>query len=619
MESHNVAFSPDEDHALRRVRSTGDIDASTSRPSRAYHSPGHHAPSRSDGHTQHPPGFPFSTLNRISPATSADELPPLRPPTPARSPPPATPSRRASAAAAGTRAGQRNGPQRHGVLGSILTLLGYQGPNAAARKEIIALVWNLSFALVQFVAVVTLLAISAHTESPIVPGISEWKACERPLGAWNCIWVVRVVLGAILAMWGFKRDRTIRLAAEQRQRETLDSLESGGRPRLSSPAALGGNTRSLPTDRTTYPRPDPTPVNTPSRANTTTNVTLPYSNLYSRLSLITSLMSLTWFLTAHVLEYTSTNTCRRTSPHLWWLTFGIICILYLMILEIFLLGVLVFILGPIIYVAWSLILLCLGRHPLQNPFYIKPEIGKLPKSVVDQIPLVLYIPAPPEDSAYHNSQSKGSPITVPQPVYSYPPKSPTASSTLPRKKRFAFLRRKDKKSKDGEKGSGKNKGSKGKGVPEAEKTWEDHWEAGSYPFVRLEGNRAACAICLMDFEEPKRVEGPHPLLSATEAQRQEPAEVPANEASGGETTEEVVRVDEITVEDRERLQLEDAGEGAQPLRLLVCGHVFHKTCLDPWLTDVSGRCPVCQRAVEIPEPPKKKRRGNSRTNSTPNS
>ncbi|KAJ8584513.1 hypothetical protein M405DRAFT_746875, partial [Rhizopogon salebrosus TDB-379] len=26
-----------------------------------------------------------------------------------------------------------------------------------------------------------------------------------------------------------------------------------------------------------------------------------------------------------------------------------------------------------------------------------------------------------------------------------------------------------------------------------------------YPFVRLEGCRAACAICLMDFEEPKRL------------------------------------------------------------------------------------------------------------------
>ena len=67
--------------------------------------------------------------------------------------------------------------------------------------------------------------------------------------------------------------------------------------------------------------------------------------------MITSAMTLVWFLTAHILEYTSVNTCRFDAPHLWWLTFGILCILYLMILEIFLLGLLVFILGPVIFVS----------------------------------------------------------------------------------------------------------------------------------------------------------------------------------------------------------------------------------------------------------------------------
>lgn len=70
----------------------------------------------------------------------------------------------------------------------------------------------------------------------------------------------------------------------------------------------------------------------------------------SSLSLLTSFISLAWFLTAHILEYTSVNDCRFSSPHLWWLTFGILCILYVTILEIFLLGLLVFILGPVIYV-----------------------------------------------------------------------------------------------------------------------------------------------------------------------------------------------------------------------------------------------------------------------------
>ena len=124
----------------------------------------------------------------------------------------------------------------------------------------------------------------------------------------------------------------------------------------------------------------------------------------------------------------------------------------------------------------------------------------------------------------------------------------------------------------------------------------------------------------MDFEEPRR-------LSAIQ-QDPDNDKKGAPAASPSLLTEEVViPVENITEEERNTLpRLEDAGEGPQPLRLLACGHVFHvstatlytilfsdphhqKTCIDPWLTDVSGRCPVCQRRVEIDEePPKKSRR-----------
>ena len=36
-----------------------------------------------------------------------------------------------------------------------------------------------------------------------------------------------------------------------------------------------------------------------------------------------------------------------------------------------------------------------------------------------------------------------------------------------------------------------------------------------------------------------------------------------------------IQVEEVTEEERNALQLSDAGEGAQQLRLLTCGHVFH--------------------------------------------
>lgn len=47
-----------------------------------------------------------------------------------------------------------------------------------------------------------------------------------------------------------------------------------------------------------------------------------------------SLLSIVWFIASHVLVYTSLNTCRQTSPHLWYLTFGIMSIAYLLIAEV---------------------------------------------------------------------------------------------------------------------------------------------------------------------------------------------------------------------------------------------------------------------------------------------
>jgi len=257
--------------------------------------------------------------------------------------------------------------------------------------------------------------------------------------------------------------------------------------------------------------------------------------------------------------------------------------MYLVVLEVIILGFIVFVIAPIVFLFWNIFLMCLGRHPMQNPTMIRPDVAKLSPSVVDRIPLVMYIPPPPD-------APPGS-ITIPEAVYSYPPKS--APSVQP-KRRFKFMRRR-RSNKDGSSGSPPAE------VPERTpqetgkpQTWQDHWEHTGYPFVILEGNRAACAVCLMDFEEPKRIAGHDPIATASPSSTEEPTssapviqEVPVQDVnSGGETDNQ--------------LKLEDAGEGAQPLRLLACGHVFHKTCLDPWLTDVSGRCPVCQRAVELP-------------------
>jgi len=119
---------------------------------------------------------------------------------------------------------------------------------------------------------------------------------------------------------------------------------------------------------------------------------------------------------------------------------------------------------------------------------------------------------------------------------------------------------------------------------ESEGEWEDRYEKSSLPFVRLENNRATCAICLMDFDEP-----PRKSTKGKSASKVNASEVGAGaRAAAGPSSEQ-------------------SSTDPEPLRLLECGHVFHKSCLDPWLTGVSGRCPTCQRKVEIA--PKGKRKG----------
>ncbi|KAJ6625635.1 hypothetical protein B0H10DRAFT_1782845 [Mycena sp. CBHHK59/15] len=454
-----------------------------------------------------------------------------------------------------------------------MIFFGYGRGASRARKLLVSLWYNLAWGFVQIVMIITMLTIATHSESKTMPGRNEWTACDRPLGAWSCIYVFRVAFSSSLTYWGWRRDRKAHANADDQETQTANN--SSARPATANATASNQS---------------PTNSGSPSTGNTPETPVLPHALLYSRLSILSSLITLSWFLTAHILEYTSIHTCRFSSPHIWWLIFGILCIMYLVVLEVIVLGFVVFVVAPIVFLFWNIFLMCLGRHPMQNPGIIKPDIEKLPKSVVDRIPLVMYIPPPPD-------AAPAASITVPQPVYSYPPK--VAPPSVQPKRRFKFLHRR-RDNKDSVAGTPSND------VPERissqkgeSQTWEDHWEQSGYPFVVLEGNRAACAVCLMDFEEPKRIAG-HEDSTAVPSSVGSPPSLSAIQE---------VPVEATTADAENQLKLEDAGEGAQPLRLLACGHVFHKTCLDPWLTDVSGRCPVCQRAVELPTKRNKKGRG----------
>ena len=62
------------------------------------------------------------------------------------------------------------------------------------------------------------------------------------------------------------------------------------------------------------------------------------------------MLSLAWFLTAHIFEYTSIQSCRLSSPLVWWLTFAILCTMYFIVLEVVLFGFFVFMVLPLIMV-----------------------------------------------------------------------------------------------------------------------------------------------------------------------------------------------------------------------------------------------------------------------------
>jgi hypothetical protein len=56
---------------------------------------------------------------------------------------------------------------------------------------------------------------------------------------------------------------------------------------------------------------------------------------------------------ATLISQSSIDTCRYDAPRLWWLNFAILCILYLMVLEVVVLGFVVLIVAPILFVSFS--------------------------------------------------------------------------------------------------------------------------------------------------------------------------------------------------------------------------------------------------------------------------
>lgn len=116
-----------------------------------------------------------------------------------------------------------------------------------------------------------------------------------------------------------------------------------------------------------------------------------------------------------------------------------------------------------------------------------------------------------------------------------------------------------------------------------------------YPLYPIPAHRATCPICLSDYEEVRVGESSNQDGNVSKGED----EVPPNPV---EATGESRSAREVEEQPKDEISKEEEAtqriiEEPEPLRLLRCGHVMHKQCVDQWLTAVSGRCPVCQRAI----------------------
>ncbi|KAG8963060.1 hypothetical protein FRC05_004942 [Tulasnella sp. 425] len=513
-------------------------------------------------------------------------------------------------------------------------------------RHIAGIIFRLAFSVTQVVVIIVVLALAGSTfKSKSDPTISEFSDCDK-LGIWNALWAVRAAFGCFMIAWEWRRYLEKRRRAERRR---STDLELGDLPPTSpidpsdqdlrwGTEVRGPLETSAPVPQTSRPIPGTDVLNTPQSEGPDTNTSnappLAQSSperptmrparrqeprqppsaadaLFDRMDTMLTATGLIHFIVNHIWLYTTVRTCRVNDPHVWYLGLGIASLGYMIVLELLLIAFIVFVLGPILLLILNLIMLCLGRPvDRHGNVIVRAEIPKIEQSLIDKIPLVVFIP--PIEAEIKGVEEQGTATEPRDPSGSQAAAGAAASkpmasqSSASRTPRFAWFRRHP---------------GKGKAPPQST-MWSDaklvpdgdpRFEKADHPFVVLESNRASCPICLTEFVEPKRKEGvppapprpktPEPTAAAVEGPSSSPVEEGVErEAGDGDAppSKEKKPIEEDAVQTAPEAE-EEAGTPGEALRLLACGHVFHIHCLDPWLSKTSGRCPVCNRKVEIPE------------------
>lgn len=156
------------------------------------------------------------------------------------------------------------------------------------------------------------------------------------------------------------RRRTAQLALDRQENSSVAAQPSGISSTPTQPSLAATNTASG--SGTTEANPN-------GNGNTDTNGGRPrtgWDKAYDRAISVTSLLVISHFCTTNILIFASTKTCRLSSPHLWWSTFAMLCLTYIIILEVLIIGFTIFVIMPIIFVCHclapsSLWLVCLVR------------------------------------------------------------------------------------------------------------------------------------------------------------------------------------------------------------------------------------------------------------------
>ncbi|GAA5994382.1 RING finger protein [Rhodotorula paludigena] len=250
-----------------------------------------------------------------------------------------------------------------------------------------------------------------------------------------------------------------------------------------------------------------------------------------------SVYSLAVFVLGNIWTITS-DTCAETSPTLYRSAVAALVFSWIWTAELLLWLVLVVFALPFLLIAMRFFGVGQAKH----------EIGGLSKTDIDSLPKRVFVGTLPDTEETPDTAVEPCDTPTATPTRAPAPSPPTASSSPtrpPHRRQFWRLWRRGKASSS-----------------EAGKAGGDGTGAGEFvPFppgvepVLVPVSQAACAICLCEYELP-------PLRSA-----------------GAE-----------------------AAHGWEPelLGLLPCKHCFHVECLRDWLV-VSGRCPLCQRAVNEPK------------------